>query len=124
MQLRPRCCDGVGQGARSPGVQGVIGRLSAGVYMADWALRAFDPSAYCILGSRTVYEQKRARCNMRGTAHAAFPHGAAQRYERDPPPSRWGRSLVAALHEVGMEGLRLRRLLDLGGKLRRCAWIQ
>ena len=85
MQLGPRFCHGIGQGARSPGVQGVIGRLSAGVYMANWALRAFDPSAYCILGSRTVYEQKRARCNMRGTAHAAFPHGAAQRYERDPP---------------------------------------
>ena len=61
---------------------------------------------------------------MRGTAHAAFPHGAAQRWSEIPPCRRWGGSLVPALCEFGMEGLRPRRLLDRGGKLQRRGWIQ
>ena len=124
MQLRLRFCNGIEQGARSRDVQGVIGligRLSARVHLSDWAMRAFDPSVY---RSSVPHLNK----NARGVTCVA-QHTQRIRTERRSgiarsPHGRWGRSLVSALHDVGMEGLRPRRLLDRGGKLQRCAWIR
>ena len=121
MQLRPRFCNGIGQGVRGPDVYGVIGRMSARVDMADWTLRAFDRSAYRNLVS---HEEKNARgvtCVAQRTQRSRTERRSVRaRF----PPRRRGRSLVPMLREVGMDGLRPRRLLDRGGKLRGCAWIQ
>ena len=77
MEPRPRSCNGIGQGVRGPGVYGAIGRFSASMGMADWALRAFDASAYRSSGSRTVvYEQ-----NARGVTCVA-QHTQRSRTER------------------------------------------
>ena len=121
MQLRPRVCNGVGQGVRGPDLYGLIGRLSASVGIADWAMRAFDPSVY---RSSVPHLNKNARGVTCVAQHTQRIRTERRSVSARSPPGRWGRSLVSALHDVGMEGLRPRRLLDRGGKLQRCAWIR
>ena len=125
MQLRLRFCNGIEQGARSRDVQGVIGligRLSARVHLSDWAMRAFDPSVY---RSSVPHLSKNARGVTCVVQHTQRIRTERRSVSAISPHGRWGgRSLVSALHDVGMEGLRPRRLLGRGGKLQRCALTQ
>ena len=118
-QLRPRFCNVVRKGVRGP-LRRVSRRLFASAYMADWALRASDPSAYRSSGSRMNKNARGVTCVAQFTQLFRTERRSVG---ASSPPGRWGRSLVPALHEVGMEDLCPRRLLDRDGQLQRCAWI-
>ena len=74
---------------------------------------------FCVRLRKIVYiENTRSDLDAQVARSGFARRGTA--FERDPPRRR-GTSLVPALREVGIEGLRPRRLLDRGGKLQRCA---
>ena len=76
MQLRPRFCNGRGQGVRGPDASGSDWTRVCQRGHSRFGTVSFRPSCVPQLG--LTYEQKRSRCKLRGTARVAFPQGAAQ----------------------------------------------